>query len=203
MSMAPLICAVNAPDADAMKLEKLETERLRIRQFDHDDLDNCLRFRREVFGSDAAPVDAQNWLTWTIDSYRELAGLGQPPYADYALELRGEERSVGSVGIVPTVVPWGALKGDPADTLLTPEIGLFWGILPAWRRRGYASEAAGALLDFLFAELKARQVVATTEHDNIASQRTMEKLGMELLVNQTGQPRWCQVVGLIVNPRAS
>ncbi len=186
-----------------MKLETLETERLRIRQFDQDDIGNCLQFRSEVFGIDSAPADAQNWLNWTIDSYRELAGLGQPPYADYALELRGDGSFVGSVGIVPTVVPWGALIGDPADTLLTPEIGLFWGVLPSWRRRGYAGEAAGALLDYLFAELRARQVVATTEQNNIASQRTMEKLGMELLTNPSGQPRWCQVVGLIVNPRAS
>ncbi len=183
-----------------MKLETLETERLRIRQFNHDDLECCIQFRREVFGVEEAPAAAQNWLNWTIDSYRELAGLGQPPYADYALELRGDGSFVGSVGIVPTVVPWGALHGDASDALLTPEIGMFWGILPAWRRRGYAGEAAGALLCYLFAELKARQVVATTEHNNIASRRTMAKLGMELLANASGQPRWCQVVGLSVNP---
>lgn len=186
-----------------MKLETRETARLRIRQFDRDDLEDCLRFRREVFGVEEARIKAQNWLNWTIDSYRELEGLGQPPYADYAVELRSDSSFVGSVGIVPTVVPWGALGSDPFDALLSPEIGLFWGILPACRQRGYASEAAAGLLDYLFAELKARQVVATTEHNNIASQRTMEKLGMKLLLNPNQEPSWRQVVGLIVNPRAS
>ena len=186
-----------------MKLESLETRRLRIRQFVVGDLDDCRRFRRDVFGVDEAAAAAQSWLNWTIDSYRELAGLGQPPYADYAVELRHDGSFVGSLGIVPTVIPWGALKGDPADVLLSPEIGLFWGIMPENRQRGYAGEAAAALLGYLFTELKARQVVATTERDNIASQATMRKLGMKLLRNPTDQPRWCQVVGLIVNPRAS
>lgn len=186
-----------------MILETLETPRLRIRQFAPDDLDDCLRFRREIFGVQEAKAKAQNWLNWTIDSYRELADLGQPPYADYAVELRGISSFVGSVGIVPTVVPWGALKGDPSDALRSPEIGMFWGIMPVYRRRGYAVEAGAALLDYLFTELKARQVVATTERDNIASQRTMAKLGMKLLHNPTDEPRWCQVVGHIVNPRVS
>ena len=185
-----------------MKLEYLETARLRIRQFTDDDLDHCLQFRREVFGLDEPRAKAQSWLKWTIDSYRELAYLGQPPYADYAIVLKDSGEFLGSAGIVPTVVPWGALKGDAQDTLASPEIGLFWGILPEQRRRGFAAEAAGALLEFLFAELNARQVVATTEHNNIASQRTMEKLGMKLFNNPNSEPHWCQVVGLIANPQA-
>jgi hypothetical protein len=31
--------------------------------------------------------------------------LGQPPYADYALELRSDGSFIGSVGIVPTLIP--------------------------------------------------------------------------------------------------
>lgn len=186
-----------------MKIESLETARLRIRPFKLDDLDNCLHFRRAVFGLDEARADAQGWLKWTIDSYRELANLGQPPYADYAIELKASGEFIGSAGIVPTVLPWGALKGDSSASLLSPEIGLFWGVLPEHRRRGFATEAANALLDYLFHELEARQVVATTERDNIASQRTMEKLGMRLYHNPNREPHWCQVVGLIANPRGN
>ena len=186
-----------------MAIEQLESARLGIRQFDECDLDQVRRFRRDVFGLDEPRASAGSWLKWTIDSYRELANLGQPPYADYAIVLRGSGEFIGSAGIVPTVVPWGALKGDPSDTLLSPEIGLFWGILPEHRRRGYATEAAGALIDYLFRELKARQVVATTEHNNIASQRTMEKLGMRLFHNPNSEPHWCQVVGFIANPQAA
>lgn len=185
-----------------MNIESLETARLRIRQFEQGDLNDCIRFRREVFGLDEPAMRVRHWLKWTMDSYRELAQLGQPPYADYAVVLRESGEFIGSAGIVPTVLPWGALKGDPSDSLLSPEIGLFWGILPAHRQRGFATEAGGALLEYLFRELRARQVVATTERDNIASQRTMEKLGMKLFHNPNDQPRWRQVVGFIANPHA-
>ncbi|MCY3916682.1 MAG: GNAT family N-acetyltransferase [Chloroflexi bacterium] len=186
-----------------MKIESLESARLRIRQFAEDDLEHCWRFRRDVFGLDEGLAPAQRWLRWTVDSYRELANLGQPPYADYAIVLKDGGDFVGSVGIVPTLVPWGALKGDAQDSLLSPEIGLFWGILPEFRLRGYATEAARALLDYLFYELKARQVVATTERDNVASRRTMEKLGMTLLENPNAEPSWRQVVGFMANPQAN
>ncbi len=184
-----------------MKLESLTTERLRIRQFTAEDLERCLHFRRAVFGLEEARATAEGWLKWTIDSYRELAQLGQPPYADYAIELKDSRLFIGSAGVVPTMVPWGALKGDALDQLLSPEIGLFWGILPAYRRRGFATEAARALLDYLFQELQARQVAATTEHSNIASQRTMARLGMRLFHNPNPDPAWCQVVGFIANPQ--
>ena len=180
----------------------LRTARLRIRHFSEADLDNCIQFRRQVFGFEEDGTAAAGWLKWTVDSYRELAQLGQPPYADYAVELAGTGAFIGSAGIVPTVAPWGALKGDGPDDLLSPEVGLFWGIMPEYRRRGYASEAGQALIDFLFDELRIRQVVATTEYDNIASQRTMQKLGMRLYRNPGPEPAWLQIVGLLENPRA-
>ncbi len=179
---------------------ELEAARLRIRQFEQRDLEACLDFRRRVLGMEEQPTAVQSWLNWTIDSYRELSQLDQPPYADYAVELKDSAIVVGSVAIVPTVVPWGALAGDPSDSLLSPEVGLFWGILPSYQRQGYATEAAGALLDFLFEQLRIRQVVATSRSDNIASQRTMQKLGMELHSNPLTEPAWCQVVGKKLNP---
>ncbi|GAW42167.1 Acetyltransferase family protein [Brevundimonas sp. SH203] len=44
--------------------------------------------------------------------------------------------------------------------------------------RGYASEAAGALVDHLFADRGARRLYAYVEDDNLASQRLCERLGM-------------------------
>ena len=164
---------------------------------------HCWRFRRDVFGLDEGQrAGAKCWLRWTVDSYRELANIGQPPYADYAVILKDGGDFIGSVGIVPTLLPWGALKGDAQDRLLSPEIGLFWGIMPEFRRRGYATEASRALLDYLFRDFAARQVVATTARDNSASRRTMRRLGMRLFENPYPEPEWCQVVGFIANPRA-
>ena len=96
-----------------MRLHILETPRLRIRPFTEADLDNCALFRRVVFGLDEPLENARNWLTWTIDSYRELAQLGQPPYADYAVVLKESGAFLGSVGIVPTASALGRAQRRP------------------------------------------------------------------------------------------
>lgn len=184
-----------------MKPIDLRTDRLRIRQFHERDIEDCIRFRAQVFGIKEPRQRAENWLQWTIDSYRELAQLGQPPYADYAVESRANGHFIGSAGIVPTVIAWGALAGDPADKLLRPEVGLFWGIMPRNRRRGFAGEAGMALVSYLFRELSIARIVATTEKNNIASQRTMVHVGMTLRRNPLPEPSWLQVVGVIKHPR--
>ena len=186
-----------------MKPVNLHTERLHIRQFNDEDLDACLRFRQQVFARDESQADVAAWLKWTIDSYREQESLRQPPYADYAVQVKETAECIGSAGIVPAVIPWGVLAGDGSDNLLSPEVGLFWGVLPEYRRRGFASEAAHALLDYLFHDLRIGQVVATTEKSNLASQRTMTKLGMTLFHNSSNEPPWRQVVGLIKHPRST
>jgi ribosomal-protein-alanine N-acetyltransferase len=159
---------------------------------------------QEAFGESVAVEDTLSWLEWTIASYRELARLHQPPYGDYAVVLKGFGEVIGSVGIVPAVVPWDVFDADgsssASEALTLPEFGLFWAILPAHQGQGYAGEAAYALAQFLFHQLGARRIVALTEYDNLPSQRVMEKLGMVVRRNPTGRPAWCQVVGVLTHP---
>ena len=58
----------------------------------------------------------------------------------------------------------------------THEIG--WAIGRPHQRRGYATEAARALLTHAFETLGCHRVVATCQPENLASWRVMEKLGM-------------------------
>jgi RimJ/RimL family protein N-acetyltransferase len=51
---------------------------------------------------------------------------------------------------------------------------------PAHQRRGYATEAARALLDFAFNTVALHRVIGRLEARNIASARVFEKLGMRL-----------------------
>ncbi len=182
----------------------IHTDRLHIRYYEQKDLNTHHQILQQAFESDSTLDDTQSWLTWTISNYQELAKLYQPPYGDYAIALKTTGDVVGSVGIVQTVVPWGVLEGQSPDEhhyLISPEFGLFWGILPEYQRQGYATEAGQAIIDYLFHEMNVKQVVATTEFDNIASQKTMEKLGMTLFRNPTKEPFWCQVVGRLVHPK--
>ncbi len=67
------------------------------------------------------------------------------------------------------------------------EIG--WTVDPRLWGRGFATEAATAMLGFAFGELSAHRVVAFCTANNQASARVMEKLGMKRdgLLRQT---RW-------------
>jgi RimJ/RimL family protein N-acetyltransferase len=81
-----------------------------------------------------------------------------------------------------------------------PEVGLFWATATAHQRRGYASEAAAALIAFGFATLQLRRIVATTEHGNAASIAVMRRLAMRIEHNPLPAPFYLQVVGIIDNP---
>ena len=150
-----------------MKLEHLETARLRIRQFDERDLEHCLRFRRDVFGLDEPRANSQSWLKWTIDSYRELANLGQPPYADYAKALQHGARDNTSIKVPglgeicarpPRLLP--ELEFDHVPPLFDMAKDAFgvqrmmWGsdFPPSAGREGYANTLRGVIEHPAFAD---------------------------------------------------
>lgn len=64
------------------------------------------------------------------------------------------------------------MKEDP-DTY---SVG--WNFNQKYEGRGYASESAEALLQYLFTQKEARRIYAYVEDDNYKSQKLCEKLGM-------------------------
>jgi RimJ/RimL family protein N-acetyltransferase len=58
----------------------------------------------------------------------------------------------------------------------TYEIG--WVFNPKYYNKGYASEAAQAILEFGFEKMKLHRIIATCQPQNIPSFRVMEKIGM-------------------------
>ena len=55
------------------------------------------------------------------------------------------------------------------------ELG-YW-LLPAYWRNGYATEAAAAVINYAFREMKLHRIKAETEDDNPGSIATLKKLG--------------------------
>lgn len=189
-----------------MSFITVHTPRLIVRLFTEEDLHFQHTLAQEAFDSTDTLDDTQHWLDWMVHNYRELSRLYQPPYGDYAVTLH-DGTPIGSVGIVQTIVPWGVfdetlLPDSPARGLVTPEFGLFWSMRTAVRGHGYAVEAAHAIIDYLFTVIHARRVVATTSHDNAASIRVMQKLGMTIQVNPHSEPSWFQVVGTLPHQAA-
>jgi len=143
----------------------LETERLRIRSFEP--------------GRDAGPLhelwgdaEAMRFLpggakAGVEDTRRQLATLpGRAPdgLGFWGLEEREGNRLVGGVGLFP--LNWEG-----------PEIELAYHVVPSAWGRGYATEAAEALLAVAW-EAGLDHVVAVAMPGNVASRRVMEKLGM-------------------------
>ena len=72
---------------------------------------------------------------------------------------------------------------------------MYWALNPAARGKGYATEAARALIEWAFTNLELARIVATTEDENVASQAVMRRLGMRVERNPDPEPAWFQVVG--------
>ncbi len=194
-----------------MLMPTLETDRLLVRPFTLDDLDALHQILdielSEADVGDVGPrqyAERREWLQWTVLSYGELAKLYQPPYGDRAVVLKDTNLLIGACGYAPALNAFGQLPSyglDPQATgLASPEFGLYYAISPAQQQRGYAAEAAQALVDYAFGELRLRRVVATTAYDNAASIGVMQRLGMRIERNPYPDPPWLQVVGILDHP---
>lgn len=76
----------------------------------------------------------------------------------------------------------GRVVGDigflgPPDESASVEIG--YCVIPDRRRRGYASEAARALVGWVLEQPGVEVVVASPESGNLASVRTLERVGFQ------------------------
>jgi [ribosomal protein S5]-alanine N-acetyltransferase len=85
-----------------------------------------------------------------------------------------------------TVVGDAGFKGLPADGVV--EIG--YSVIPDRRRRGYASEAAAALLGWARDQEHVETVIAACDRENVASIRTLERLGFARTGMDGDEIRW-------------
>ena len=86
-------------------------------------------------------------------------------FGPWAVVHRGELLVVGSAGFLGLPTPDGSVE-------------LGFGMHPDHRRRGYASEAAQALVEWSLDQTAVDRVFASCEPDNRPSMRVLEKVGM-------------------------
>lgn len=182
---------------------KLDTERLIIQAFGPDDLEMIQRILTQTFDDGLTLVERQAWLHWSQLNDEWFPKMHQTPYGDRAIVLKSSGDVIGSVGYVPVHAPFDQIPELRATAMIsgyaTTEVGLFWVIDPQHQKRGYATEAARAVIDYAFKELRLRRIIAMTEYDNLASQQVMQKVGMTLTRNPQLEPPWLQVVGVLKN----
>jgi RimJ/RimL family protein N-acetyltransferase len=99
---------------------------------------------------------------------------------------------VGAGSWVVQGMGWWTLEGEAGETVGTvgvfrressPEVEVGWMIYRAFWGRGYATEAAGAAMDWAVRARGVSAIIAHVDHGNEASARVAEKLGMRLVGN--------------------
>jgi RimJ/RimL family protein N-acetyltransferase len=149
----------------------LETERLVLREFTKEDVDNLVAL-------DADP-DVMRYINGGRPTSREeIEQVFLPHLLGYHERSAGlgfwavEEKSTGEF------LGWFHLRPGDGHGDDDPELGYrlrrsTWGM-------GFATEGSQALIDYAFTRLGARRVLAETMVVNTASRRVMEKAGMHL-----------------------
>lgn len=193
----------------------LESERLIIRPFVIEDaaligpIVHSIDPSGKLIDYDASADTYEEDLAYVqkaIATGEYFASLYQPPYGDRAVVLKSEQKLIGTIGLVPVHAPFTQLhyfsNGSVPQTVQrnSAEVGLYYAFDPAYWRRGYATEAARALIDYVFHGMNMERVVALTDFENFGSQGVMRKLGMTVERNPLPEPHWFRVVGILENP---
>jgi len=162
----------------------LTTERLTLRPFIESDIEARHRYRRLGDVSRylyQAPLTVEQSRKGMWDGRSAFRFSEDGDDLLLAVETRSEPRIVGEV----------VLKLANA-TAAQAEIG--WIFDPMHGGKGYATEAAGALMAWGFEEFEAHRVFARLDALNVASERLCQRLGMRreahLVENDRDGDRW-------------
>jgi RimJ/RimL family protein N-acetyltransferase len=181
------------------RIPTLETTRLLIRELTMDDLESIHSVLNKSFSWEMPIQERQRWLQWTVLGYDMFSMLGQPHYGERAIVLKVTGEIIGAIGIVPYLDTFNNITAfhRASNSPATAEVGLFWAIDPAHQRKGYAPEAADAVIRYLFHHEKLGRIIATTGYENLPSQKVMRKLGMTVERLEEPQPPDQFVVGVL------
>lgn len=145
----------------------LETERLILREINHEDLNDLL----QIWGDSEAmrlfpqTLDREEMAAW-ID--RNLNRYEQYGHGIWAVLLKSEQKFVGDCGLVIQEV----------DSVEELEVGYhfnknYWG-------QGLAAEAARGCMEYAFNQLNRSRVISMIRPENLASRRVAERNGLKI-----------------------
>ena len=138
---------------------------------------------REATLADAAVVDARSLDPARIGEFNDLGQAAPRPLAEdladggqlvspdrgrLLIERRSDAQVVGDVS-------WHPVRYGPNERSTALNIGI--SLDPEARGHGYGSEAQRLLAELLFELFPIERVEASTDVDNIAEQRSLEKAG--------------------------
>jgi RimJ/RimL family protein N-acetyltransferase len=143
----------------------LETRRLRLREFDHGDLDDLAAMvadedQMRFYPRPRTRDEASAWISRNLSLYEKYG------YGFWFIESRPTSGFLGYCGIRPL-----ALEG-------ASEVEIGWHTRKTSWNQGIATEAASAARDLAFRCFALSRLVAIIHPDHIASRRVAENIGM-------------------------
>ena len=146
----------------------LQTERLVLRPFEAGDV---LAFHEymsdpEVTRHNSLPPISLGQAQEMVGGMVASQGAASSPPASFAITLRGESLLIGNCRLKRG-------RDDPGEADIAYFLSRrFWG-------RGYATEVVCALVEYGFETLGVERIIGLCVPDHMASQRVMEKAGMQ------------------------
>jgi len=147
----------------------LTTERLLLRDFVESDWKPVLAYQQHPLY-----LRYNEWTSRTAEDVREFIQMfldhqkQDPRFKfQFAITLRSTGQLIGNCGV-------------RKETVTAQEADIGYELDPAYWGRGYATEAARAVLHFGFSQLKLHRISAWCVAENLGSARVLEKLGMRL-----------------------
>lgn len=146
----------------------IKTDRLLLRDWKASDLEEFIRIN-----SDSMVMEYMPRILKPEDSKRLMKKfqdhIEKNGYGMFAVEVKETKEFIGTVGICKVRF----------DAPFTPAVEIAWRLSYESWGKGYATEAARAVMDYGFNELNLDEIVAFTIHDNARGIHVMEKLGMK------------------------
>lgn len=144
---------------------QIESERLLLRK-------PRLEDARAIFESWAQDQDVTRYLTWRPHERIEQT---QEFIRGCLRAWEGETRFPYMITLKET----GEVIGMIDPRIEGPKMGIGYGAARAHWGKGYVTEATRAIIDWAFQQPSMYRVYATTDIENVASRRVLEKLGMQ------------------------
>jgi RimJ/RimL family protein N-acetyltransferase len=166
-SMRPGKTSVVPMSVDGLKGPVVHTRRLVLRRWTDADRDAFARINADpdVMRYRHHPLSRQESDEFFDANEAEFDDHG---FGQWAVERRQDRRLIGFIG----------LEQADADAPFRPLVHIGWHLARDVWGNGYATEGAGAVLDFAFDRLRLTEVVAHTTALNERSRAVMRRLGM-------------------------
>ena len=145
--------STNTENSQMPNYVEIKTERLFLRTLTEDDAALVRNFSGE-FETDETALE---WIRWIRNT------MNEPRFMFY-IWLTQTDELIGRV--------YFHSKAE-----LNSEVEIGYGISEEHRNKGYATEAARAIVRFAFGQAGQKELAAIVSRDNIASRRVVEKLG--------------------------